>query len=137
MDYITEETIRDLRSPRHTERLNAAIRLGQRRSPAAMNALLEAMYDNCNTVLLAVMEALFAYGEDAVPGLVLHLNSWDSSVRYAAASVLHEINSIHAEAALIARLEDDNEHVVRVAMAALARLNTPNARAALNRLGVV
>ena len=131
MRFVVEETIQELRSPNATIRQDAAQLLGKRRPPEALQPLLEALYDNANEVLLTVIEAVTKYGEDAVEGLVAYMQSPDSSVRYAAALALLDINSIAAESALIDALNDSDKMVAEIAAEALERLNTPNARAAL------
>lgn len=132
MDSIIQSSIEALRSPKATTRAEAAIRLGNRRHPEAIQPLIECLGDTADEVLLAVMDSLPRYGEAAIAPLMAALQSPDAAVRFAVVHVLAKIQSVEAETALIDALHDPNQDVAEVAADGLRVLNTPNARRALN-----
>lgn len=111
----------------------AAKALGQigDEAESALPALLEALRADDMFLRAAVTGALIKIGPPAVPGLTQALFEPSSAVKRAACKALGRIGSERCVQALIYTLNDSNAGVRKLAREALRRINSPEAREAL------
>ena len=101
---------------------------------SAVPTLLDALRDNDMYLRAGITGALIKIGYPSVPGLTQALFDQSNAVRRAACKALGKIGSERAVSALIYSLNDGNAGVRKFAREALERIDTPAARAALDKL---
>ena len=114
----------------------AAKALGQigDESEASVPTLLVAMRDNDMFLRAGITGALINIGYPAVPGLTKALFDGNKAVKRAAAKALGKIGSDRCVPALINSLGDADPGVRKFVREALERIDTPEARDALNSI---
>ncbi|WP_165394723.1 HEAT repeat domain-containing protein [Methanofollis fontis] len=124
-DLGTDDLILALQNRNADTRYEAAVALGKREDPAAIEPLRSALSDPEPGVRWVAMEALGAIGRPALPVLIELLASDDVDVRWGAAIALGDIGDREAVEALAARLEDTDRYVRTRAALALAAIGGP------------
>jgi len=99
---------------------------------ASVPTLLTAMRDNDMFLRAGITGALINIGYPAVPGLTKALFDRNKAVKRAAAKALGKIGSDRCVPALINSLADDDPGVRKFVREALERIDSPEARDALN-----
>jgi aminopeptidase N len=121
-----------LEDPFYGVRAEVAYYLGQTKSPAARDALLEAAEDSDPRVRQNVMKALGEFSRDVTAAAALRKAVTNDEKTYVVAEALRSLGRIRAEGAfesLLAALERDShrEIIRRKALSGLAKLNDPRA----------
>lgn len=113
----------------------AAKALGQigAEAEAALPTLLTALRANDIFLRASITGALISIGHPSVPGLTKALFDPNHAVKRAACKALGKIGSERSAPALIHSLNDSSASVRKLAREALLRINTAEARAALNK----
>jgi len=99
---------------------------------SAIPTLLVAMRDDDMFLRVGITGALIKIGYPAVPGLTKALFDRNRAVKRAAAKALGKIGSERSVPALINSLRDRDPNMRKLAREALERIDTPEARDALN-----
>jgi HEAT repeat protein len=118
-----------LRSSDESERIDAAVKLAELRSPLAIPALRSALDDKTEMVRAIAVEGLAATGDSQVVQSITARLEQDKSVfvRKAAAYGLGLIGSPGGTSALVGALKDKNEEVRGAASVALGKYRDPSA----------
>jgi HEAT repeat protein len=125
--------IRDLRSPRVAERIDAARSLGYFGDPRAIEPLVEAFSDSDTEVVIQAIGSLAQLGDAALPTLAEALVDGDVSIRFAVTITLGRIGSDDAVAILEMLLDDPASDIHLEAHDVLKEINTPAAKDVLER----
>lgn len=99
---------------------------------SAVPVMLVAMRDDDMFLRVGITGALIKIGYPAVPGLTKALFDRNRAVKRAAAKALGKIGSERSVPALINSLRDRDPNMRKLAREALERIDTPEARDALN-----
>jgi HEAT repeat protein len=125
------EGVNALQNPQWQVRLDAVQRLAAQKQPDSLPRLIATLNDSDSDVRDAAVEAVAAFGVEAVPDLSTLLNEGRLNSREAAARVLGMIGDSAAIPALMNALEDESAWVRIQAANALGGLGTTEAANAL------
>lgn len=136
-DSLLTHLISTLNDPDPEQIVSAARVLGEMRNKRAAEPLVVIFNDKSQPVYvrLAVAEALLALESAPVEvALLKALRSENWRVRRNGAAILGQVRATWAVEPLAKALRDENEVVRRTALAALKRLDTPEAKAEVDKL---